>query len=239
MTQIKLSKRLSAIASLIPSSGGVIDVGTDHGFIPVWLLQNGHKGKVLATDINPEPLENAINTAIEYGLVNDISFHLCDGLKGVCDKEFHNIVIAGMGGETIIDILSCALWTSLPDRTLILQPMTKSDELRRWLSNNLYKVSAERLVDDGRIYEIMRVTGGSDTAYSPAELYTGHTALISSDPLYPRRLDELTAKFKRVSEGLENSEKPENAKRQSRLNALLEDLQQKKAQLSNLEVHNA
>lgn len=238
MTQIKLSKRLAAIAALIPTSGGVIDVGTDHGFIPVWLQQNGHRGKILATDINPDPLENAIDTAIEYKVVDEISFFLCDGLKGICDKEYHNVIIAGMGGETIIDILSCALWTSQSDRTLILQPMTKADELRRWLQNNLYKVTAERLVEDGRLYEIMVVTGGMDNPYSPAELLTGHTELISADPLYRCRLDELITKFERVSEGLGSSSRPEDQKRQRNLIKLLEDLQLKKSFLYGKEAQD-
>lgn len=224
MANIKLSKRLEAIARLIPPTGGVADVGTDHGYIPVWLRQNGYTDKIIASDINPEPLENAIDAAIEHGFVDSIDFKLCDGLKGICDRELHTVVIAGMGGETITDILSFALWTSQPNRSLVLQPMTKGDELRSWLVNNNYKIISEQLVEDGRLYELLFAQGGVDTPLSPAELYTGRLKLIENDPLFPRRLEELIAKAQRAIAGMESSSRPDEEKRLSKQRRVLAGL---------------
>ncbi len=229
MANIKLSKRLEAIARLIPPCGGVADVGTDHGYIPVWLRQNGYTDKIVASDINPEPLGSAIDAAIEHGLVDSIDFKLCDGLKGICDRGLHTVVIAGMGGETIADILSFALWTSQPDRTLVLQPMTKSDELRRWLINNNYKIISEKLVEDGRLYEILLVTGGVDAPLSPAELFIGRRKLIENDPLFKKRLDELIFKAEKAIAGMESSSRTEDEKRLLRYKKVLKEFLEMKS----------
>ncbi|NCC68024.1 MAG: SAM-dependent methyltransferase, partial [Clostridia bacterium] len=149
MAAIKLSERLLSIAKLIPSCGGVADVGTDHGYIPVWLAQNGHSGGLFATDINKGPLEHAKQTAAEYGQAGKISFFLCDGLKALSGREISTVIIAGMGGENIAEIISAAPWMKENHSLLILQPMSKSAFLRQWLFNNGYSVLSEQLVDDG------------------------------------------------------------------------------------------
>ncbi len=205
MPQLKLSGRLSAIAGLIPPEGGVADIGTDHGYIPVWLRLNGYTDHILATDINPQPLGNAIETAIEYGVEDKISFLMCDGLKGVCNKHLGCVVIAGMGGENIAEILSQAHWTAENGCLLILQPMTRADRLRSWLFNNGYVVTGETLVQDDRLYEIITARGGRDALYTPGQLYTGRLSLIKGNPLFPQKLEGLIAKQKNAIRGLSRS----------------------------------
>ena len=200
MSGIKLSKRLALLASLVPSSGSLADVGTDHGFLPVFLAQGGHQGPFYATDINYSPLERAKNTARAQSLENRIHFFLCDGLAAVPPVD--TVVIAGMGGETIAGILASAPWTRGENRLLLLQPMTKAAQLRLWLYEQGYRVLAEHLVQDGELYEVLVVTGGQDEVYSPAELLLGHRSLIEKSRLFPARLAELTAKAQRMLEGL-------------------------------------
>ena len=209
LPKIKLSKRLEKIARLIPLSGGVVDIGTDHGHLPVWLAQNGHSGKLTATDIKKGPLSVARKTAARFGQARRLDFVLCDGLSGIDASDFGTIVIAGMGGETIAHILSEAPWTRDSSRPLmlILQPMTKSQLLRLWLFENGYEVLSESLVEDGRIFEIICATGarGFPLPYSPAELLTGHKVLIENDPLFPKRLCALILKTQKAILGLSAS----------------------------------
>ena len=223
MPQLKLSKRLSAIAELIPAQGGVADIGTDHGYIPAWLRQTGFSSFILATDINELPLGHAIETAVEYGVADSISFLLCDGLQGVCSKHLKSIIIAGMGGETIAEILSHAPWTKEDGRTLILQPMTKSDFLRQWLYENGYTVLFEDLVEDDRIYELLTAAGGLDVPYSPGQLHTGHLELIENNALFAKKLDGLITKTQNALAGLSVSTKSGDNKRLAEYKTLLDD----------------
>lgn len=106
-----MNKRLEAIMAHIPQNGrGVIDVGTDHGYLPAALFQRGYTGKLIAADINAEPLSKAKRTAESIGAEDVISLRLCDGLDGCDPSEVDTIVIAGMGGDTICGILDRAEW---------------------------------------------------------------------------------------------------------------------------------
>lgn len=231
MTQIKLSKRLAAIARLIPEGVSAVDVGTDHGYIPVWLCQRGKNFPVYAADINSEPLQRAALSAREYGLEDKICLVLCDGLAAFRGDEADCIIIAGMGGETIISILSAAPWTRQTGKTLVLQPMTKAPELRRWLYENGYAVTHEELVEDGHIYELLTVRAGQDEPYSPVEPEIGHFELISGDPLLERRLDELIEKHTRALCGLSRSSVGGRDERASELKMLCSGLSELKARL--------
>ncbi len=213
MASIKLSDRLLAIAQLVPTSGGVADVGTDHGYIPVWLAQNGHQGRLFATDIKKAPLGHAKQTAVEYGQKDKIDFHLCDGLSALNGEDISTVIIAGMGGENIAEILSAAHWTKENEALIILQPMSKASFLRKWLFENGYKVLSEQLIDDGAVYEILTVQPGEDKPYSPAELLTGHNNLISSNPLFEKQLKHLIKKSERTVFGLSSSAKAEDHER--------------------------
>ena len=221
MSELKLSKRLEAIAKLVPLNGGVADVGTDHGYIPVWLSQNGHSGNIYATDINEGPIDHAKQTAREYDLEDRIHFFLCDGLEALNGNDVSTVITAGMGGENIADILQRASWTKDNNCLLILQPMSKSSYLRSWLYNNGYKVLKEQLVDDGTLYEVITACTGEDTPYSPAELLIGHNELISSDPSYRSRINLLIERAKKTESGLSSSSKAEDTERLHEIKILL------------------
>ena len=131
---LQLQPRLQLLADLVPQDARFADIGTDHGYLPVWLLQQGRIVSAIAADIGEEPLQHARRTAEEYG-IGKIEFRLCDGLKGIQPQEADTIVIAGMGGETMIHILSAAPWTKVPGAvTLLLQPMTKAGDIALQMS---------------------------------------------------------------------------------------------------------
>lgn len=212
MQEVRLSRRLAAIIALLPDTGGVADVGTDHGHIPIRLLQSGFSGRVCATDIRKGPLSAARQAAEVAGFSSRIEFYLTDGLDGIDGKGIASVVIAGMGGENIAAILARAPWTK-KDRLLVLQPMSKASFLRRWLLENGYHIETESLVSDGPIYELLTARGGQDTLFSSAELLTGRFTLISGDPLFPTRLDDLIHKQMRAVAGLSVSTKQEDTAR--------------------------
>ena len=138
MKRIALQHRLRLLAEMTPPGGRLADIGTDHGYLPVWLLQEGRIPSAIASDVGAEPLEHARRTAEEYG-TQGLDFRLCDGLSGIEPEETDTVVIAGMGGETIRDILRAAPWAADGHHTLLLQPMTKVELLRGWLRENGYR----------------------------------------------------------------------------------------------------
>jgi tRNA (adenine22-N1)-methyltransferase len=131
------------------------DIGTDHGYLACYLVESGICERAVAADINELPLSSAKKTVEERGLGGRITLVLSDGLESVNPEGITDIICAGMGGELIIRILSRCEWAKRC--TLILQPMTKADELRRWLYENGFAVSDERACRDGKfVYAVMR-----------------------------------------------------------------------------------
>ena len=104
MKHLQLQPRLRLLADMVPQGARLADIGTDHGYLPVWLMQQGRIASAIAADIGPEPLAHARRTAEEYGTALDL--RLCDGLRGIAAHEADTVVMAGMGGETIIHILT-------------------------------------------------------------------------------------------------------------------------------------
>lgn len=181
-----MNKRLHCILSHIPVGQGVIDVGTDHGYLPAELAVRGYPGRLLASDLRPEPLAAARRTAENAGVKDRISFILCDGLDGCDPDALDTIVIAGMGGDTICGILDRGEWCMDRRYTLVLQPMTHAEVLRYWLVNNEFAIVAEDIVEDGGfLYSVLVACFGGQTNLSEAELYTGAATLLREHPLFP------------------------------------------------------
>jgi tRNA (adenine22-N1)-methyltransferase len=203
MQRTVLPPRLLALAELVPADSRMIDVGSDHGLLPAWLRLHNRISFAAATDIVPGPLEAARRTAAEAGL-DDIRFFLCDGLDGIEPVKPDVVVIAGMGGETITGILERAPWAA--KCLLLLQPMSRAEELRRRLPALHLCVKREFLVSDGgRLYQIIEAVCGTPPQYTEAELYTGLFEQIGPDPLFPHRLRELIDKTARAIAGLERA----------------------------------
>lgn len=191
MNVIRLSPRLSAVAELVPSGARVIDVGTDHAMLPVWLIQTGRAAHVWASDLRSGPLESADRLVRETQTGDRIDLRQTDGLAGFSRSDGDTVVIAGMGGETMISILSAAPW--LHDGVLlILEPQSKQDLLRRWLAKNGFVIHRERLVKDaGRLYPILTAESGTEPECTEAEYHTGRWDRICGEPLFGEYLDTL------------------------------------------------
>jgi len=205
---VKLSKRLAAIASHAADGRRIADVGTDHGHIPVWLAQRGGAERITASDIRPGPLASARAFAAEHDAADKIAFVLADGLRGL-GKDFDTVILAGMGGETIRNILAAAPWTKNGVK-LILQPQSKTGELANWLDGSGYAIEDAQLVRDaGKLYLILVVRGGASRApFSCAEIYADRLLMEKRDPLLPDYLDELIARFTKRLRGLEREDDP-------------------------------
>lgn len=152
-----LSKRLKTIASLVPNGARVCDIGTDHGYLSIYLKQNNIAKSVIASDLNQKPLLTAQKNIVASG-VKGIELRLGNGLSTVQKTEVDTILIAGMGGEVIAGILKDCNWIKDTSYTLILQPTTSADFLRRFLSENGFEIKGEiPLQENGKLYSIMSV----------------------------------------------------------------------------------
>lgn len=196
---MELTPRLRSIADQVPQGAKFADIGTDHGYLPVWLILNGVIETAIAADLREGPLERARRTAEQHGVTERLSFRLSDGLSAVSGEEADVIAIAGMGGDTIANILAAAPWTKDKGKLLLLQPMTAQPELRRWLGENGYLISGERIPREGdRLYSIWTVSGGEMPTLSPGELWAGRQ---SRDPLRGEYLDLIAGKVSRALTG--------------------------------------
>jgi len=201
-----MNDRLIRISEEIGQGTGFVDVGTDHGYLPLYMIEQGYKGNVFASDINSDPLNKAIVNAEEAGVNDKIQFMLCDGLSDNVRDKIDTIVIAGMGGDTICGILDRAVWCFDNRYKLILQPMTKSEILRYWLSYNDFEITREILLEDnGSIYQIICAVFGKRTELSDAELFVGPYNKVRSNELFSKRLDKIIKRFEKLLRGLECS----------------------------------
>jgi len=174
MQKINPGARLSAASELI-TGDFVADVGTDHGFLPIYLVESGKIRRAIASDIRPEPLSKARKNIEKYALSDKIETVLTDGLIGLEKYPLTDIVIAGMGGLTIIDILEKAAFVKTRRAHLVLQPMQHITETRFFLAENGFYIDSEILVrDDGKIYQLISaVYDGKRRELSPIEQIIG------------------------------------------------------------------
>ena len=164
-----LKDRLKTIESLVPIGARVADIGTDHGHLPISLIKGKIATKVIACDINEKPLANAKDN-IEKTNTEGIELRLGDGLAPVKHGEVDCVIIAGMGGEVIAGILENCPFIKDDSYTLLLQPMTSANALRRYLCENGFSIQSETAVAEGkRIYTVIKATySGEKAEYSEA-----------------------------------------------------------------------
>lgn len=160
---MQLSRRLQTVAALVPACACLADIGTDHAYVPVWCVKNGICERALACDVRPGPLHIAQKSIREYGLEGRIQTRLSDGLDALLPGEADVLVIAGMGGLLIADILSRGRAVLTGTTRLILQPMTAAEELRSFLYQHGFRVMDEHVVaEEGKFYNLIEVALGQD-----------------------------------------------------------------------------
>lgn len=171
---VKLTPRLYAAAQYVPKGSVLADIGTDHAYIPAYLIEQGIIKNAFACDINEGPLKNAQSTIKEENL-SGVSFVLSDGLKELKNEMFDCILIAGMGGEMIAKIIKDAEWCKNSKYHFIFQPMTKQSFLRQFLYSEGFEICEESLASEkDKIYNIMKVSFcGEKKELSEAETLLG------------------------------------------------------------------
>ncbi len=153
--KIVLTQRLRTAAELVRQNRKTVDVGTDHGYLPAFLVMGGITDKVTAADIGTGPLENAEKTIKKYSLEGKIGTCLSDGLEKI-SHDTEEIIICGMGGTLIAEILGKAEWIKNEEMHLVLQPMTHSYDVRKFLCENGFYIDTEKFcTDTGRDYVVI------------------------------------------------------------------------------------
>ena len=147
---IRLTPRLSAAASLVRGGGIIADIGTDHGYLPIYLLQSGKVTGAIAADIGKMPLKNAENSIKLYGLQDKITLRLSDGLREFSENEVDEIVFAGMGGTLIAEKLAETPWIKNKKFHFIFQPQSRAEDLRQFLFENGFTINEELATHEGR-----------------------------------------------------------------------------------------
>ena len=203
MNGLKLSKRLSAAASFVRDGAVCADIGTDHAYLPIYLVGSGIASFAVASDINEGPIASANDNIKKYGLENKISTQIADGLDGISQYKPDHILICGMGGELIARIIEDSSYVKKNGIKLILQPMTSIKELREYLAHG-FSVYDEAIVwDSGKYYQIICAEyDGNDHIYTDLELEVGKINIRNKTPLFTEYVNHLLKKKRRVYDGL-------------------------------------
>lgn len=158
---IRISKRLQALASLVTEGSVLADVGTDHGYLPIYLLQTGKIKRAFAMDIRKGPLLRAREHVEAFGLGDYITLRLSDGVLALSKEEADSVLIAGMGGGVMLHILEEGREIIGYAKELILQPQSEIERVRNYLYQNGYTIDREDMVfEDGKYYPMMHIDLG-------------------------------------------------------------------------------
>lgn len=154
---VELSERLAAVARYVPSGAIIADIGTDHAYLPVHLVQAGVILKAVAVDVHQGPYDSALDTVKSCGLEEKITLHMGDGLQILSPGEVDVVVIAGMGGKTVCNILTAGKSVVDQLQRLVLQPMRDTFMVRCWLLENGWRIVDEEMVREGRHFYVIIV----------------------------------------------------------------------------------
>ena len=205
---MKLDSRLMAIANLVRENKIFADIGTDHAYLPVYLVEKGITKKAVAADLRVGPLENAKDAVVSYGFTEQIELRLSDGLDNFKENEVEEIAVAGMGGLLISQFIERTQWLKNEDVHLILQPMTHIEELRKTLFDNGFVIEEEVVAEDGdKLYIILSVYFyNGPTAYTDLDLIVGKLP-YNNDNLSKKYLAKIYNKYNKKLIALKNADK--------------------------------
>ena len=223
---IKLSQRLQAIADLVPTGAKVADIGTDHGFLPCYLVQSGKAELVIACDVNAQPLALAQKNITDYNVGDKVSTRLGNGLAVLKPGEVDTVTIAGMGGALMIDILDASPMVVDRLKRIVLQPNVGAEAVRIWAEKNRWQIVAEDLIRENDIFSVIIVLeqGRSDRFMSAVELYLGPKLLAEHHPMLGLYISEEWEKTQHILEQLAKSDSEESRKKEKQLRQKWEDI---------------
>ena len=170
-----ISKRLELVASFVPQGAILLDVGSDHAYLPIELIERGQIESAIAGEVVEGPYQSAVKNVEAHGLKEKIQVRLANGLAAFEEADQVSVItIAGMGGRLITRILEEGLDKLANVERLILQPNNREDDLRIWLQNHGFEIVAENILEEaGKFYEILVVEAGqmklsaSDVRFGP------------------------------------------------------------------------
>lgn len=183
---MEISKRLKIIANAVPTgTNTVVDIGTDHGYIPIYLIKNNMANKCIACDINPMPLSNAEKNIKRYNMSNQIETRLSNGLSQIEAGEADAIIIAGMGGMLIINILKENLEVVKASGLLILQAQLDIIEVRKYIHSINFSIIDEQMIcDEGKYYTVILAKPGQENPYYEIEYMFGKKLIEKKDLVF-------------------------------------------------------
>ncbi len=203
---VKLSKRLSTVASFVRNGATVVDVGTDHAYLPIYLVQTKKAKKAIATDINEGPLTRAKENIAQNNLENEIVTYISNGLDNIEVYLPDDILICGMGGELIAEIIEKSIYAKNSDVNLILQPMTSVRELRDYLKNGFSIYDETVVYEDGKFYQIICARyDGKMHDYSEIELEIGKINIRNKPSDFEGFVHHAIEKKKKIFLGLKRA----------------------------------
>ncbi len=206
--KLPISKRLLCCASMVQPGSRVADIGTDHGYLGIYLLQSSAARHVIACDLRKDPLENARRNAKLFGVDGEMELRLSDGLEKILPDEVDTVVMAGMGGDLIQKILSQCPWRKREGLQFILQPQSAGNVLRRWLCEDGFEIQREEPVQDGHfLYTVMDIRQGEPAPLTPGTEYASPALLASGSPLVGNYLARVENALQETVRGLTNAEK--------------------------------
>lgn len=224
---MKLTDRLLKIASLVDKDKRIADIGTDHGYIPVYLLNQNKIQYAILGDVNKGPLENAKKEVMRNKLQDKVDLRLGSGIEVLKENEVDEIIIAGMGGMLINNLLKANEKVAHTTEKLILQPMQAPEELRMFLYQNGYKILDEHLVrEEHRLYEIIvcKYEGLPPQEIDPIYYEIGQKLIENNDPLLTDFIENKIRINQNVLKKLEGKEGQSIVDKRAALNKKIDTL---------------
>ena len=228
---IKLSKRMNAVAAMVTPGNVLADIGTDHAYVPIALVQRKKVPKAIAMDINKGPLQRACEHINMCELEDYIETRLSDGVDQLQVGEVDSILIAGMGGDLVINIISNGMEVCRNAKELILQPQSELARVRQFLREHKFKIIDEdMIIEEGKYYPMMKAvpvdedhvwSALPEDAIRPCDMY-GPILLKNGNPALRKYLVKQHAKLNRILRQLE--EQPENPAIASRKEEVLGEI---------------
>lgn len=230
--KLPISRRLLCVAAQVPEGARVADIGCDHGYLSIFLLQSRRAEFVHACDLREKPLATARENAARFGISDGLRLSCADGLCAVDPASVDTVVCAGMGGDLIARILRDAPWLRDGRYLLVLQPQSGGSELRRFLAENGFGTERETLAEDGGfLYNILCARFGNAVPLSPGEQYVPPCLLSGGSPLLPRYIERIEHALRLTVEGISRAAAADDRARLAYYQTALDEVRRFRAKI--------
>ncbi len=222
---LKLSERIMMAAKMVRHGSVAADIGTDHAYLPAWLVLNGICPKALACDLRKGPLDNAKKTVEHYGIADKITLRLSDGFDEIEPFEAQDFIMCGMGGTLMAELASRAHWLKDSEKLLILQPQSHAEDIREFLIRNGFEIIKEdACTDSSKLYCAFSARWCGETKeYSEGYIYYGRLPECSK----PEAKEYLCKVVSRLRTKLEAEKLHGSAERVGKLSRIISETEEK------------